>query len=227
VNKLKHSSNSKSAVHVVDDDEAMRLSMDSLFRSVGYEVQLFSNAVDFLNSGRAAAPGCLILDVRLPGMNGLDFQNHLIGAGHCMPIVFVTGHGDIPMTVRGMKAGAVDFLAKPFREQDMLDAVASALELDADQRAQRDGVKELKDRCGLLTSREHQVMAEVARGQMNKQIAYVLGLSEITVKIHRSNAMRKLGTRNITELIMFSETLKRQPVLGDLEGTFVTMAAAG
>ncbi|WP_426122873.1 response regulator transcription factor [Pararhizobium sp. PWRC1-1] len=196
------------AVHVIDDDAAMRDALDSLFRSVGYEVHKYANTHEFLNSGRVNASGCLVLDVRLPGMNGLDFQQHLAESEWTMPIVFMTGHGDIPMSVRGMKAGAVDFLPKPFREQDMLDAVASALERDLLQRERRHQEQELQGRYETLSSREKEVMSEVARGQMNKQIAFSLGISEITVKIHRGNGMKKLGARSLTEFIKLAEGLK-------------------
>ncbi|MBB4289579.1 FixJ family two-component response regulator [Rhizobium leguminosarum] len=213
-------------VHVIDDDEAMRLALDCLFRSVGHRVRLFANAADFLKECSASCAGCLVLDVRLPGMNGLDFQAHLAGTGHTLPIVFMTGHGDIPMTVRGMKAGAIDFLPKPFREQDMLDAVAAALEVDGTQRARRDEFAVLRERVATLTPREHEVVSQVSKGQMNKQIAYSLGLSEITVKIHRANAMRKLGMRNLTDLVRFSEALKRQPRQDHADATFAMMGAA-
>ncbi|ULJ76698.1 response regulator transcription factor (plasmid) [Rhizobium gallicum] len=196
------------SVHVIDDDAAMRAGLDSLFRSVGYQVHLFANTNDFLRSGRTNAPGCLVLDVRLPGMNGLDFQRHLAEADLTMPIVFMTGHGDIPMSVRGMKAGAVDFLPKPFREQEMLDAVTLALEKDNLERQQKTQHQELQDRFQLLSTREREVMIEVARGQMNKQIAFTLGISEITVKIHRGNGMKKLGARSLTEFIQLAEALK-------------------
>lgn len=195
------------SVHVVDDDSAMREALDSLFRSVGYEVHTFPNTSDFLKSGRANAAGCLVLDVRLPGMNGLDFQQYLASSELLMPIVFMTGHGDIPMSVRGMKGGAVDFLAKPFREQDMLDAVAAAMEKDSDYRKHNKQIRLLQDRLKMLSVREREVMLEVARGQMNKQIAYTLGISEITVKIHRGNGMKKLGARSLTEFIQLAEVL--------------------
>jgi FixJ family two-component response regulator len=195
-------------VHIIDDDQAMRDGLDSLFRSVGYKVHLFSNAADFLQSGKASEPGCLVLDIRLPGMNGLDFQQHLADAGSSMPIVFITGHGDIPMSVRGMKNGAIDFLPKPFREQDMLDAVSTALHTDTLQREKLSQERELQERYETLSPREKEVMSEVARGQMNKQIAFTLGLSEITVKIHRGNGMRKLGARSLTEFIQLAESLQ-------------------
>lgn len=199
---------SQPTVHVIDDDAGLRDGLDSLFRSVGYPVRTYANTQEFLVSGSAHAAGCLILDVRLPGMNGLDFQQHLASGNVTMPIVFMTGHGDIPMSVRGMKAGAIDFLPKPFREQDMLDAVAAALKQDAQQRQERLQHEELYQRFQSLSQREREVLSEVARGQMNKQIAFTLGISEITVKIHRGNGMRKLGVKNLTEFIQLADVLK-------------------
>jgi FixJ family two-component response regulator len=198
---------SEPAVHVIDDDAALRTALDSLFRSVGYEVHTFGSTAEFMASGRASSAGCLVLDVRLPGGNGLDFQAQLGSAGVAMPIILMTGHGDIPMTVRGMKAGAVDFLPKPFREQDMLDAVGAALARDAERRAERQKDDELRQRLESLTSRETQVMSRVATGKMNKQIAFDLDLSEITVKIHRGNAMRKMGAKNLAEFVKMAEAL--------------------
>jgi FixJ family two-component response regulator len=168
-------------IHVVDDDPSIRIALDGLFRSVGYTVRTFASAADFMACGCAKAAGCVILDVRLPGVSGLDFQVQLAEAGVQMPVILMTGHGDIPMSVRGMKAGAVDFLPKPFREQDMLDAVTTALARDARQRAERQGFEELRDRYALLSPREREVMGFVAQGRMNKQIAWDLELSEITV----------------------------------------------
>jgi len=196
------------AVYVVDDDQAMRDGLDSLLRSVGYKVLLYTSANDFLRSVKVKEAGCLVLDVRLPGMNGLDFQQHLADAGSSIPIIFMTGHGDIPMSVRGMKNGAIDFLPKPFREQDMLDAVSRALQLDGQQRKKNGQEQAIQDRFQTLSPREKEVMLEVARGQMNKQIAFTLGLSEITVKIHRGNGMRKLGARSLTEFIQLAEVMK-------------------
>jgi FixJ family two-component response regulator len=199
--------NTPRTIHVIDDDAGIRDALDSLFRSVGYDVHKFSSTHEFLNSGRAQSSGCLVLDVRLPGMNGLDFQQHLAETAVTMPIVFMTGHGDIPMTVRGMKAGAIDFLPKPFREQDMLDAVATALERDLLERSAQGHKRELLERYETLSAREREVMAHVARGLLNKQIAYALGISEITVKIHRGNAMKKLETRNLAEFIHLAQAL--------------------
>lgn len=195
-------------IHVVDDDPSIRIALDGLFRSVGYTVRTFASAADFMASGCAQAAGCVILDVRLPGVSGLDFQVQLADAGVQMPVILMTGHGDIPMSVRGMKAGAVDFLPKPFREQDMLDAVTTALARDARQRAERQGSQELRERYAQLSPREREVMGFVAQGRMNKQIAWDLELSEITVKIHRGNAMRKMGARNLADFVKIAEAVK-------------------
>jgi len=198
---------SSPTVHIVDDDGPLREALDSLFRSVGLDTRLFGNAQDFFRSGHAHDAGCLVLDVRLPGVSGLDFQAQLNAADIRMPVVLMTGHGDIPMTVRGMKAGAVDFLAKPFRDQDMLDAVMAAIDRDQAQRAERSGLDEVRRRYETLTMRERQVMALVAEGLMNKQIAFEIGLSEITVKIHRGAAMRKMEARSVVEFVRMAEQL--------------------
>jgi FixJ family two-component response regulator len=195
-------------VHIVDDDAALREALSSLFRSVGLETRLFGNAQAFLQSGHAQDAGCLVLDVRLPGLSGLDFQDKLAAADIRMPIVFMTGHGDIPMSVRGMKAGAVDFLTKPFRDQDMLDAVSAALERDATARVEQGGLDDLRALYETLSQRERQVMALVASGLMNKQAAHQLGLSEITVKIHRGNMMRKMEAKSLADLVRMVEALK-------------------
>jgi len=195
-------------IHVVDDDPSIRVALDGLFRSVGYTSRTFASASEFMASGCARAAGCVILDVRLPGVSGLDFQVQLAKSGVQMPVILMTGHGDIPMSVRGMKAGAVDFLPKPFREQDMLDAVTTALARDARQRAERQGSQELRERYALLSPREREVMGFVAQGRMNKQIAWDLELSEITVKIHRGNAMRKMGARNLADFVKMAEAVK-------------------
>lgn len=195
-------------VHIVDDDPALRAALDSLFRSVGLATRLFGSAQEFIQSGQAEASGCLVLDIRLPGLSGLDFQARLAEANVRMPVILMTGHGDIPMSVRGMKAGAVDFLTKPFRDQDMLDAVTVALERDGATRAQHSGLADLRARYRALSAREAQVMAMVATGLMNKQIAFELGLSEITVKIHRGNAMRKMAAKSLADFVKMAEALK-------------------
>jgi FixJ family two-component response regulator len=194
-------------VFIVDDDRSVREALSALFRSVGLRVELFGSALEFLNGRRGDTPGCLVLDVRLPGLSGLDFQTQLAASGIHLPIIFMTGHGDIPMSVRAMKAGAVDFLAKPFREQDMLDAVAAAVECDARRRRDSEALSSLKAMLSSLTPREREVLEHVTSGLMNKQIAAMLGLSEITVKIHRGNLMRKMGARSLADLVRKAEAL--------------------
>jgi FixJ family two-component response regulator len=192
---------------VLDDDPAVRSSVGSLLRSVGFRVETFGGTQEFLTSAIVQAVNCLILDIRLPRVSGLDFQNQLAGAGIHVPIIFMTGHGDIPMTVRAMKAGAVDFLAKPFRDQDMLDAVAIAVEKDM-QRRDGDGVaQDQQARYRSLSDRERQVMALATEGLLNKQIAFQLGISEITVKIHRGRVMRKMAAQSFADLVRMAETL--------------------
>jgi FixJ family two-component response regulator len=194
-------------VVVLDDDPAVRKALDSLLRSVGFRVETFGTTQDFLASEIVAAANCLILDIRLPRVSGLDFQNQLVATGIHVPIIFMTGHGDIPMTVRAMKAGAVDFLAKPFRDQDMLEAVAAAVERDL-QRRDGDGLKQDQEtRYRSLSDREQQVMALATAGLLNKQIAFQLGISEITVKIHRGRVMRKMGAASFADLVRMAETL--------------------
>jgi FixJ family two-component response regulator len=188
-------------VRVVDDDASVREALDALFRSVGLSVAVFGSVQELLQAGRTEVPGCLVLDVRLPGVSGLDFQNQLTGRDDALPIVLMTGHGDIPMTVRAMKAGAVDFLAKPFRDQDMLDAVAAAIGRDQARRADTEARSELRLRFASLTPREREVVALVVAGLMNKQIAHRVGLSEITVKIHRGSAMRKMAATSLADLV--------------------------
>ncbi len=198
-------------VHVVDDDASLRAALDSLFRSVGLATRLYGSAQEFLDTPRADAPGCLVLDVRLPGLSGLDFQAKLGETDIRMPVIVMTGHGDIAMTVRAMKAGAVDFLTKPFRDQDMLDAVTKAIECDRARRAETGAHDALRRLYGGLTPRERQVMARAASGLLNKQIAHTLALSEITVKIHRGNAMRKMGAKSFADLVKMAEALKLRP----------------
>jgi FixJ family two-component response regulator len=205
-------------VHVIDDDASLRQALDSLFRSVGLATRLYGSARDFLDAPRPDAPACLVLDVRLPGLSGLDFQTKLADSEIHMPVVVMTGHGDIPMTVRAMKAGAVDFLTKPFRDQDMLDAVAKAIERDRARRADAQGRDALRGLYAGLSLRERQVMAYAASGLMNKQIAHALALSEITVKIHRGNAMRKMGAKTFAELVRMAEALKLDPGRPDPAG---------
>jgi FixJ family two-component response regulator len=194
-------------VFVIDDDASMRTSLSSLFRSVGLKVEVFDSAADFLKFGRPDVASCLVLDVRLPGVSGLDFQSELAKANIRIPIVFITGHGDIPMTVKAMKAGAVEFLTKPFREQDLLDAVRLGLERDRARRAGEAVMGELRGRFEALTSREQEVMAFVTSGLMNKQIAADLGVSEITVKVHRGNVMRKMGAKSLADLVRMADVL--------------------
>jgi FixJ family two-component response regulator len=195
-------------IHIVDDDDSLRAALDSLFRSVGLAVRGHASVADFLAVPREDAPGCLVLDVRLPGISGLDFQDRLDELGIGLPVVLMTGHGDIPMSVRAMKAGAVDFLAKPFRDQDMLDAVAAAVERDRTRRTQKDDEAGLRDLYATLSPREREVMALVTAGKMNKQAAFELGLSEVTVKIHRGAAMRKMGAKTLPDLVRMAEKLQ-------------------
>jgi FixJ family two-component response regulator len=194
-------------VAVLDDDPLICSGLDRLLRSVGFRVACFGGARDFLASNLVNEVNCLILDIRLPWVSGLDFQNQLIAAGVNVPIIFMTGHGDIPMTVRAMKAGAVDFLAKPFRDQDMLDAVAAAVERDLQRRDSEVILHDQQARYRSLSEREQQVMALATAGLQNKQIAFQLGLSEITVKIHRSRVMRKMGAQSFADLVRSAEAL--------------------
>ena len=194
-------------VFVIDDDEDMRSALGNLFRSVGHEVKLFGSAAEFLQDTSPDAPGCLVLDVRLPGMSGLDFQNKLASTNADIPIVFMTGHGDIPMSVRAMKAGAVDFLTKPFRDQDMLDAVTRAIEADRTRRSSQQATAGVRESYARLSPREREVMTLVTRGLMNKQVAHELGLSEITVKLYRGQAMRKMEAGSLADLVRMAELL--------------------
>jgi FixJ family two-component response regulator len=194
-------------VFVVDDDASMRNALSSLFRSVGLRAEVFGSAPELLQSRLPDVPSCLVLDIRLPGPSGLDFQNELAKVNIHIPIIFVTGHGDIPMTVRAMKAGAIDFLTKPFRDQDMLDAVATAIERDRTRRKDEKVLSETRSLFSLLTPREQEILALVAAGLMNKQIAGEIGLAEITVKIHRGHIMKKMGARSLADLVRMAEML--------------------
>ena len=194
-------------VFVVDDDVAMRETLSSLFRSVGLRVQLFGSAREFAQFKVPDAASCLVLDIRLPGVSGLDFQTELAEADIRIPIIFMTGHGDIPMSVQAMKAGAIDFLTKPFRDQEMLDAVVKALDRDQKRRDSETVVAELRVRYDSLTSREREVLALVVDGLMNKQTAAMLGVTEITVKVHRVNMMRKMKARSVIDLVGMADLL--------------------
>lgn len=194
-------------VIIVDDDPAVREALLDLVESAGYKAISFASTQELLEARVLDNPGCLILDVRMPGKNGLDLQNHLAQSGNPKPIVFLTGHGDIPMTVQAMKAGAVDFLTKPVRDQTLLDALNLGIAMDAARRAEAVIVKRNIERLETLTPRERQILQEVANGRMNKQIAFDLGISEVTVKLHRGNVMRKMGAASIGELIRAWETL--------------------
>ncbi|MGE8066458.1 response regulator transcription factor [Pseudomonas sp. NPDC089569] len=204
VNKTLHG---EPMVYIVDDDAPLRESLGSLLRSIGLRVELFASVAEFMEYKRPDTVSCLVLDVRLQGSSGLDFQNELTGAGINVPIVFITGHGDIAMTVRAMKAGAVDFLTKPFREQDLIDAVCAAHVRDKHRRESERHADDLRTRHQTLTAREQTVMALAASGLMNKQIAGEIGLSEITVKIHRGQAMRKMGARSFADLVRMAEVV--------------------
>lgn len=200
-------SSEQSVVFVIDDDPSMRESLESLLRSICHEVQAFATTQEFLLSERPDVPGCLVLDVRLPGQSGLEFQRELTRSDIELPIVFITGHGDIPMSVTAMKAGAIEFLTKPFRDQDFLDAVHRGIDLDRDRRTKTAVLADLRERFGSLTSREREIMVLVAAGQLNKQIAAELQLSEITIKVHRAQVMRKMQAKSLPDLVRFADTL--------------------
>jgi FixJ family two-component response regulator len=197
----------KSIVFIVDDDASMRQALARLFRSVDLEVEAFGSTADMLRHEFPDAPSCLVLDVRLPGLSGLDFQAELTKAGIQIPIIFMTGHGDVPMSVKAMKAGAVDFLTKPFRDQDMLDAVGLAIENDRKRRSGESAMTDVRARFETLTAREREIMGLVTTGLMNKQVAAEVGLSLITVKIHRGHIMKKMHARSLAELVRLADAL--------------------
>jgi FixJ family two-component response regulator len=194
-------------VFVIDDDASVRAALSSLIRSVGLGVELFASASEFLAAKRTDGPSCLILDVRLPGMSGLHFQAELAKANAFIPIIFITGHGDIPMSVKAMKAGAVEFLTKPFRDQDLLDAIKVALERARSWIESEKAASELRANFESLSPREKEVMARVTNGLLNKQIAAELGVSEVTVKVHRGNVMQKMGAKTLADLVRKADTL--------------------
>jgi RNA polymerase sigma factor (sigma-70 family) len=200
-----------SVVFVVDDDPSVRRAIKLLLESIGLEVELFGSAQEFLPSGPTKGPSCLILDVRLPGVSGLDFQRQLAEANINIPIIFISAHGDVPMTVRAMKAGAVEFLTKPFRDQDLLDAVQSALERDRARRQREAEIATLQERFRSLSPREREVVAMVVSGMLNKQIAAEIGITENTVKVHRSRAMEKMQVKSLAGLVKMVERLEIRP----------------
>jgi FixJ family two-component response regulator len=198
-------------VFIIDDDRGMRQSIQDLVESVGLHAESFATGGEFLNRKRTNDPSCLVLDIRLPQMSGLDFQRQLAEAGMQIPIIFVTAHGDVPMSVRALKSGAVEFLTKPFRDQDLLDAIQQALQRDRAAQEQQAEIHDLQERYGALTARERQVMALVVSGMLNKQIASEIGASEATVKIHRGNVMRKMQAGSVVDLVRMADKLKLSP----------------
>jgi len=208
---MKEATSGQSIVFVIDDDASLGASVSSLLRSVGLQARVFASTSEFLQEKRPNVPSCMVLDVRLPGVSGIDFQADLSKRNIHIPIVFMTGHGDIPMTVRAMKAGAVEFLTKPFRDQDMLDAVQLALERDMSRIESEKASSGLKSKFETLTPREQEIMALVASGLMNKQVAGKIGLSEITVKVHRGRVMQKMGAKTLADLVRIAEALGIRP----------------
>jgi FixJ family two-component response regulator len=201
----------KSTVLVVDDDPAVRASIGRLLRSLDLDAQLFASVADFLKSDPPDGPSCLVLDVRLPGQSGIDFQRELAGANRELPIIFITGHGDIPMSVQAMKGGAIEFLTKPFRDQDLLDAIQLGLSRDRARQKDEKALAALKERFQSLSPREREIMIQVARGRLSKQIAGDLGIAETTVKVHRSRAMHKIKVRSVVQFVRMADKLKLIP----------------
>ena len=218
---------SQPVVFVIDDEASQREALSSLFRSIGLQVELFGSAPEFLASKRPDVASCLVLDVRLPGPSGLDFQAELAKADIHIPIVFMTGHGDIPMSVRAIKAGAVEFLPKPFRDQDMLDAVRAGLEQDRKRRKAASDLSGLKSSFDSLTPREQEIMRFVTSGLMNKQIAGEIGVSEITVKVRRGSIMRKMGAKSLAELVVMAEALGVRSKPNSIPYTYVYSFSLG
>ena len=205
---MQNRTSGNATVYVVDDDHDVREGLRSLFQSIGLTSQAYGSTAEFLTAKRPDVVSCLILDVRLPGLSGLDFQTELARTQTTIPIIFITGHGDIPMSVKAMKGGAVEFLAKPVREQDLLDAVRVALDRDLARREADAKTRDLRERYNALSTREQQVMALVCAGKMNKQVAAELGISEITVKVHRHNVMKKLGAKSLPDLVRMVDLLE-------------------